>query len=72
MKAIVDRLEGNVAVVLFGDKEVRIDISLDELPEGSKEGTWLKLNFEIDQEGEDIQREKISNLLDKLKNKGMR
>ncbi len=39
------------------------------LPEGIKEGSWLKVNFEIDPESEDDQRTKIQNLLDKLKNK---
>ncbi len=69
MKAVVDRLEGNIAVVLFGDKEIKVDIPRQLLPEGTKEGSWLKINFELDLKGEKQQRERIKGLLDKLKNK---
>ncbi len=69
MKAVIDRMEGEYALLLLGDKELKVDISIELLPEGSKEGSWLKVNFELDPEGEDKQREKISKLLTKLKNK---
>ena len=38
-------------------------------PTGGKEGSWLKVSFELDTEGEKKQREKIEGLLDKLKKK---
>ena len=69
MKAVIDRFEGDTAVVLFGEDEIRVDIPKIILPEASKEGSWLIVNMELDHEGEEQQREKISNLLDKLKNK---
>ena len=69
MKAVVDRIEGDIAVVLIGDKEVKLDVPISELPKGSKEGSWLKVYFELDPEGEKRQREKILNLINKLKQK---
>lgn len=69
MKAVIDRFEGNFAVVLVGDEEVKIDIPKDLLPKGAREGSWLKIRFELDPEGTEKQKEKIENLLDKLKKK---
>lgn len=69
MKAIVDRIEGKIAVILFGSDEVRVNIPLELLPVGIKEGSLLNVFFELDAEGERQQRDKISNLLDKLKKK---
>ncbi len=69
MRAVIDRFEGDYAVVLVGDEESKIDINREHLPDGAKEGSWLKVSFELDLEGEQKQREKISRLLDKLKNK---
>ena len=69
LKAVIDRFEGNYAIVLVGDKEIKLDVLRELLPDGAKEGTWLKISFEINSEGEIEQREKISNLLEKIKNK---
>jgi hypothetical protein len=69
MKAVIDRIEGDRAVVLLGKGEARVDIPLNELPPGCREGTWLVATFEPDPIGEAKQREKIGNLIDKLKNK---
>jgi hypothetical protein len=69
MKAVIDRFEGNVAVLLVGDNEVKVDLPKALLPKGSKEGSWLKLTIELDQAGTAKQEEKIQGMLDKLKNK---
>lgn len=69
MKAVIDRIESEYAVVLFGDEEIRVDIPRKLLPKGAKEGSWLNVNFELDPEGEKKQREKIEGLLEKLKKK---
>ncbi len=34
MKAVVDRIEGNYAVVLFGDEEIQADIQKNYCPRG--------------------------------------
>ncbi|HHU49956.1 MAG: DUF3006 domain-containing protein [Caldicoprobacterales bacterium] len=70
MKAVVDRIEGQIAIVLFGDDEIKADIPLVLLPEGTKEGSHLNITFELDPASEAGQREKIAALLQKLSNKG--
>ena len=69
MRAVVDRIENGQAVVLFGDDEIKVDIPVRFLPEGIKEGNILRVEFTIDKEAERKQREKISQLLNSLKNK---
>lgn len=69
MKAVVDRIEEQIAVVLFGDEEIKVNIPLELLPEGTREGSHLSITFELDAAGEASKREKISNLLNKLSNK---
>ena len=69
MKAVIDRFEGDIAVVLFGDEEIRVDIPRQLLPAGAREGSWLKVSFELDPEGAKKQEEKIRGLLEKLKSK---
>ncbi len=70
LKAVIDRFEGEYAVVLFGEDEIKVDIPKILLPEGAKEGSWLNINFELDIEGEMKQRERIESKLEKLKRKG--
>ena len=69
IKAVIDRFEGEYAVVLFGEDELKVDIPRQILPPGAKEGSWMNVSFELDLEGENKQREKIEGLLDKLKRK---
>ncbi len=66
---MIDRFEGEYAVVLFGEDEIKVDIPKILLPEGSKEGSWLKVSFELEIEREKKQRQKMQSKLDKLKYK---
>ncbi|HHX74865.1 MAG TPA: DUF3006 domain-containing protein [Firmicutes bacterium] len=69
MKAVIDRFEGEYAVVLFGEEEIKADIPKKLLPPGAREGSRLNVIFELDEDGTKKQEEKIKNLLEKLKNK---
>lgn len=69
MKAVIDRFEGDCAVILVGDEERQVCIPKKYLPEGAGEGSWLEVSFELDPEGGKKQEEKVKNLLEKLKNK---
>ena len=69
IKAVVDRFEGEYAILMVGDPEESVDFPKKLLPKGTKEGSWLWLDFELDPEGEEKQREKMKNLMDKLVNK---
>lgn len=69
MKAVIDRFEGEYAVMLFGDEEIKVEVPRKLLPEGSTEGSWLKVSFELDPEETMARKEKINSLLEKLVNK---
>ena len=70
MKAVIDRFEGEYAIALFGEDEIKVDIPKVSLPEGSKEGSWLKVSFELDLEETKSREDRIKSKLDKLKKKG--
>lgn len=69
MKAVIDRFEGDLAVILIGGEEIKVNIPRQLLPAGTHEGSWLKISFELDPEGTKKQETKIKGLLEKLKNK---
>lgn len=69
MKAVIDRFEGEYAIVLFGDDEIKVDIPKKLLSGEVQEGSWLRVSFELDEEGTLGQKKKINDLLDKLKGK---
>ena len=48
LKAVVDRFEGDKAVVLLGEGEKQLVVARDRLPAGAKEGHWLKVDMEGD------------------------
>ena len=71
MKAVIDRFEGELAVLLLGDKgEFRLNFPLSLLPAGCKEGDILNLSIERDLAATEQTKERVSNLMDKLKKKG--
>ncbi len=67
MKGVIDRFEGNYAVVLCGDKEVKMDVPRELLPGNAKEGDWINISFDLDPEETAKRRERVKGLLDKLK-----
>lgn len=69
MKAVIDRIEHDLAVLLLGDDEVRLDIPLHFLPREAKEGTWLRLDFRIDEHTTEERYRQNKFMLDKLINK---
>jgi hypothetical protein len=70
MKAVIDRVEGELAVLLLGDKgEFKLDLPLSQLPEGCMEGDILKVSFERDQAVTVQTKERVSDRMEKLKKK---
>jgi hypothetical protein len=70
MKATIDRVEGKLAVLLIGDKgEVKLNVPISLLPEGSNEGDILDISIIRDEKATDETKERVSNLIDKQKNK---
>lgn len=69
LKAVLDRFEGNYAVLLFGEEEIRASLPRLLLPPGAVEGSLLNVTFELDPGEEHRQRERIEELLQKLEGK---
>jgi hypothetical protein len=70
LKVVIDRIENQIAVVLFGDEEIKVDLPLSLLPDGVKEGSHLNVTFELNPESEASKRERVAGLLERLSRKG--
>jgi len=69
IKAVIDRFEGEYAVLLVGDQGTHMDVPRELLPGEASEGDWLKINFELDREETNRKKKRIEGKLDKLKKK---
>ncbi len=70
LRAVIDRVEGGLAVLLVGEDEVQLDLPLTCLPAGVQEGSILTVNFEEDRvETLDV-REKMQRRIDRLRRRG--
>lgn len=70
IKATLDRIEDKIAVLLIRSEETtEVSILLSLLPEGSKEGDILNINITKDMQETEQAKERVSSLLEKLKNK---
>jgi Protein of unknown function (DUF3006) len=69
-KVTLDRIEEGIAVLLVRDEEkVKINIPMALLPSGYKEGDILDITINKDVQETDAAKERVSSLLEKLKNK---
>jgi len=70
IKATLDRIENKIAVLLVKPEEtINVSIPLSLLPEGSKEGDALNIDITKDMQETEQAKERVSSLLEKLKNK---
>ena len=73
--AVLDRFEGNQAVLLVGDDEERLVVDRAALPKGVREGHWLKISVEhgrlmsaeIDEKETEAARARIAEKLESLR-----
>jgi hypothetical protein len=70
MKAVIDRFEGQLAVLLVGDENTKFHIPINLLPVGCKEGDVLNISIERDVVGTEQTKERVTDLMAKLKKKG--
>lgn len=70
MRAVVDRIEGEVAVLLLGDEEIKVDLPVRYLPTGAKESSILRLSLELDQVATDDALERARQRIGRLKRVG--
>ena len=70
LKVFIDRIEENRAViVLYDDDSVKFNLPTRYLPEGVSEGDYLQVSFAVDKEAHAEEKQKIDDLLGKLKAK---
>ena len=69
MRAFVDRIEVDTAVLLLGENEsVTVNMPVAWLHVGVREGMCLRLDFSIDLEATEKGHEEVQSLLDSLGN----
>jgi hypothetical protein len=74
-KAVIDRFEGDLAVLLVGEGERRVNVPRDQLPPGASEGDWLEVemacgsarSIRTDPDATERARERIQSKLDYLR-----
>lgn len=64
---VVDRIEEKWAIVLVGPNEIKVDIPLELLPAQLKEGDHLRAEWEFDQDSTSLAKERVTSLLEKLR-----
>jgi hypothetical protein len=75
MKAVIDRFEGDWAVLLLEGGQERLNVPRGALPKKSKEGSWLQVEIEdgqvrkaiLDEEETTRARERIAEKLERLR-----
>ncbi|MFA4824656.1 MAG: DUF3006 domain-containing protein [Methanoregula sp.] len=70
MKATIDRIEDDIAVLISSEDEPsRITLPALLLPRGSKEGDTVTISIERYEQSSTASKDRVSSLIDKLKNK---
>ena len=73
-RAVVDRIEEGMAVLLVGEDERELAVPLSDLPTGAKPGVWLRVAIEggrlkqvqVDSETTRQRRARIQEKMDRL------
>lgn len=66
LRAVIDRIEGKMAVLLIGDENYRAVLPRSFLPKDAAEGSVLKLSISVDADATDDAKQRISDLIDRL------
>jgi hypothetical protein len=70
MRATIDRIEGNIAVLIDQeDESVRFSLPLSLLPAGCSEGDIIVIGIERDSEATAEVKERVSGRIEKLKHR---
>lgn len=65
-KAVIDRFEGNKAVLLLGEEEIQVVWPRQFLPTEVEEGHILQVNFQIDHEATQKAKAEAESLLQQV------
>ena len=70
MKATIDRIDEGIAVLIYVDKEpVRMTVPVSLLPPGAKEGDIVSIGIDRDEEATVASKDRVSSMIERLKNK---
>jgi hypothetical protein len=69
MIAVVDRISEGIAVLLLGNEEYQVNLPVEFLPEGTREGQWLDVEFKLNEQLTDERFRKNRELLEKIRRK---
>ena len=70
MKMTIDRIEGTIAVLISReDESVQMNLPVTLLPPFCQEGDILTIRIERDRAATETARNRVSDLIEKLKNK---
>jgi len=70
MKATLDRIEGEMAVLLIrNDESIRLNMPVVLLPEGCREGDILDISITRDEKETEESRARVSSMIERLKKK---
>jgi len=70
MRATIDRIEGDLAVLISReDESVRINLPVSLLPPGCREGDIITIGIERDTEATTDAKKRVSDRIDKLKDR---
>jgi hypothetical protein len=75
MKAVIDRFEGDLVVLILADDDQRLNVPRKLLPPKAKEGSWLQLdlvggqprNITLDEKETEVARQRIADKLARLR-----
>jgi hypothetical protein len=62
----VDRISGGIATLLYEEGKFSATLPLRALPEGVREGDWLRVSFETDHAKKSLARSDIDSLMEEL------
>ncbi len=66
--AVVDRVEdGRHAVLLVGPDEVELVVAADRLPDGTREGDWVRMTLTRDDELTAARRADVEERMDRIR-----
>ena len=79
-RAVIDRVEDGLAVLLVGTDEKEVLARLRDLPEGSEPGVWLRVilagerltHAEVDTETTRVRKSRIQQTLNRLLGRGQK
>jgi hypothetical protein len=74
-QAVIDRFEGDLAVLLVGDERQPLDVPRSALPQGAGPGQWLQIavesgrvvHAELDPEATEAAHQRIQDKLERLR-----